>query len=563
MRLLRTCLLILLWPAIAGGVVVRTLDGRILDGEAKLAATDHLILTPRTGSPVRLRLDEIHSARFRVIGIFDEAGAAGRWIARDIGQARLAGGWKPAGSMLTLRGSGRDIGDNADEFYFMHMPLSGDGQILARVASIQRGSPRAKAGLMIRATADAASPYAMAVVQADGGVHLLHRTVVGQRSVLSGRRELAAPVWLKLARNGAKLTAYSSSDGRGWDQVGSADVNMPPQVLAGMAVSSANPAMICAVGFDNILLSSGDGKLIEAGNATARGVVLRNGSLVTGSVHQISTAAAKLSRGREYIISLADISRIHMSALTPQQLGSIRPGRKGALLNTGELLQGEIRGIENGRLVVNSILLGLQKIETWKVPCILLGDPAPAGRFEIRLADGSMLLTDDLKIDQDRLTIACPPLEPITAHLRDVVEIHAGPSRRRSLADLQPAASSETWCVDGSLTGEPVALAGASPDRSIAIAAGTELSYALNGEYRMLSFSIGVPDGVLPTSSIRMRVLGDGKELWSSGPKTSMDSPSAATLHVAGIKMLLLRVEPGDPREMPSCALVGDPSLVK
>ena len=61
----------------------------------------------------------------------------------------------------------------------------------------------------------------------------------------------------------------------------------------------------------------------------------------------------------------------------------------------------------------------------------------------------------------------------------------------------------------------------------------------------------------------RVVVLGDGKELYRSEPRTSLDEAANISLNLSGVRALVLRVEsPGDV-SLPAAALWADPLLVK
>jgi hypothetical protein len=49
----------------------------------------------------------------------------------------VAGSASYASGTFTLKGSGADIGGTADAFHYVYQPLTGDGEIVARVASLQ------------------------------------------------------------------------------------------------------------------------------------------------------------------------------------------------------------------------------------------------------------------------------------------------------------------------------------------------------------------------------------------------------------------------------------------
>ena len=49
------------------------------------------------------------------------------------------------------------------------------------------------------------------------------------------------PLWVRLVRQGDRITGYMSSDGENWEQVGqSLKVPMKPTIHAGLAVTAGN-----------------------------------------------------------------------------------------------------------------------------------------------------------------------------------------------------------------------------------------------------------------------------------------------------------------------------------
>ena len=68
------------------------------------------------------------------------------WLAQSVGTVGVAGSASQANGTFTLKGSGADIAGTSDGFFFAHQKLSGDGEIKARIASVQNTAPGAKAG---------------------------------------------------------------------------------------------------------------------------------------------------------------------------------------------------------------------------------------------------------------------------------------------------------------------------------------------------------------------------------------------------------------------------------
>ena len=146
-------------------------------------------------------------------------GFSGIWTNLDIGNPPLAGTGKFAGGTWTLKGSGgrdRDTGEAADQFHFCYQPLVGEGEVVARVVSVEEANPFAHAGLMLRETLHADSTsviLAISAARSRGAVLRVRRdTGNPNESVFSGQ---ATPYWVKLVRRSAEgLLVHSTQNVR-------------------------------------------------------------------------------------------------------------------------------------------------------------------------------------------------------------------------------------------------------------------------------------------------------------------------------------------------------------
>jgi hypothetical protein len=88
---------------------------------------------------------------------------AGTWTGTDVGSVGVAGtdNYNATTGVYTIQGSGTDIGGTADACHFVYQTLTADGELEARVVSIQNTSPTAKAGVMIRESTGAGSIESM------------------------------------------------------------------------------------------------------------------------------------------------------------------------------------------------------------------------------------------------------------------------------------------------------------------------------------------------------------------------------------------------------------------
>jgi len=209
----------------------------------------------------------------------DESSQATNWQNQDIGDVGAAGSATQADDDWTIEGSGYDIMYNTDEFHYVYQSLSGDGEIIARVASIENTGSYAKAGVMIRETLDGDSRYAGIFVTPNNGAFFQYRTIKVGSTGFTGSGFTQAPYWFKLNRSGNTFTGYKSSNGSTWTQVGSASVSMASDVYVGLAVCSNNDGVLCTAEFDNITAPATGGDTVSGG----AGYVIQSSSGSSGT----------------------------------------------------------------------------------------------------------------------------------------------------------------------------------------------------------------------------------------------------------------------------------------
>jgi len=178
------------------------------------------------------------------------------WLNADIGAVGLAGSGTVVNASASVSGSGADIWDLADAFHFTYQALTGDGQIIARVATLQNTDPWAKAGVMVRASLAPGSAEAMLIVTPGNGVAYQRRTTTGGSTTHTPGPVVTAPYWVKLVRAGTVVTGYASADGGTWVAVGSSTLPLGTTAYVGLAVTSHNNGLLCLATFDNVALSS-------------------------------------------------------------------------------------------------------------------------------------------------------------------------------------------------------------------------------------------------------------------------------------------------------------------
>jgi regulation of enolase protein 1 (concanavalin A-like superfamily) len=160
-----------------------------------------------------------------------------QWAKRDIGTAASPGSTEYSDEVYTLSSAGTGY-STTDQFHFLTQPWIGDGEIVARVVSVDPANSGAIAGVMVRENRSATARHALLAVKPGSAAAFQWRAQpavqVRQRPVASG----APPQWLRLVRHGARCTAYVSIDGTQWEQAWSVALLLPEKVFVGLTVAA-------------------------------------------------------------------------------------------------------------------------------------------------------------------------------------------------------------------------------------------------------------------------------------------------------------------------------------
>jgi regulation of enolase protein 1 (concanavalin A-like superfamily)/phosphatidylserine/phosphatidylglycerophosphate/cardiolipin synthase-like enzyme len=180
------------------------------------------------------------------------------WTQQDIGSPGQAGDASGSGSTWTVSGGGADVWGTSDQFHFVYQTLTGDGSVIAHVATVQPVDVWTKAGVMIRQSESPGSPQAFmfSTPGTTKGIAFQRRVTQDGISTHDGIAG-APPTWVKLARAGDVFSAYQSNDGVTWTLVATQTIPMGSTVLAGLAVCAHNNSALATATFDNVFVTPG------------------------------------------------------------------------------------------------------------------------------------------------------------------------------------------------------------------------------------------------------------------------------------------------------------------
>jgi hypothetical protein len=182
---------------------------------------------------------------------------------QDIGDTGRPGFVARAGiDSFTINGAGQDSFAGSDALYYVYQPLSGDGQIVARLTGLRLYWDN-RAGVMIRESLAPDARYVALMGRPSGsvgavkeGVEFWSRDTAGAFPTTIGAQNQALPNWLKVTRAGNLFSSYVSSDGVYWLSLGTVTVAMGSDVYIGAEVQTAQHAVWATASFDNVSVSS-------------------------------------------------------------------------------------------------------------------------------------------------------------------------------------------------------------------------------------------------------------------------------------------------------------------
>ncbi|HZN33958.1 MAG TPA: hypothetical protein VFB80_09075, partial [Pirellulaceae bacterium] len=258
--------------------------------------------------------------------IFPQPAPVGTFLGhQDLGGVAAPGTATFDGGLYTLRASGSDIWDVADSFQYVYKPLAGDGTIEARVVGVQNTDFWAKAGLMIRENLRANSKNAFMFATPPGHDEPVFqfRADTGGFSAdygnhISGLQ--AAPVWLRLVRQGNSFSGFWAQDLGGgmhgpWNQIGQdTTINMAGTVYVGLALTAHNNSGVLNTStFDHVTITGATAplpptvvELTDGGFGEAGGAFLSNRvgieDFTSTFTFQITPGTSPMADGLAFVI---------------------------------------------------------------------------------------------------------------------------------------------------------------------------------------------------------------------------------------------------------------------
>jgi hypothetical protein len=176
------------------------------------------------------------------------------WLTCDVGGAAAAGSAIESNGLYLVSGAG-NISGAADNFRLLYQTISGNGEIKARINSVQLTNSSARIGVMIRENLTKGSRYTFMGISPDGTFRWQRRSnTKGSTSSTSSGKGVLPNTWVRLVRTGNTFYGYKSIDGTNWSKVSSRSISMATNIVCGLAVASGTTNQINTSTFGNVLV---------------------------------------------------------------------------------------------------------------------------------------------------------------------------------------------------------------------------------------------------------------------------------------------------------------------
>jgi len=285
------------------------------------------------------------------------------------------------------------------------------------------------------------------------------------------------------------------------------------------------------------------------------------GALTDGGSEQLT---ARTAESDQVVLRYADLAGVVLRSdenraarkLFDEALADRLPGHDVliALDDEPKALRGRLQslGPEEGAFVFSGRARAFRTSKVYGVVFAKAAADQPAESARIELARGDRFTARKLQFADGVLRVTTTfgaawtiPADELCTMRWDnprVVYLDALPTERESTAGiLHP-----TWPIvrNANVLHGPLRVGGKTYAHGIGVHARTELTWALGGAYAVFAAEIGIDDAVGAGGNAVFTVLGDGRQLYTSGPVSGREDARLVRLPVDDVDKLTLLVEP-------------------
>ncbi len=173
----------------------------------------------------------------------------------------------------------------------------------------------------------------------------------------------------------------------------------------------------------------------DEGEVQPAGVLTWGGSLLPAPIQTADDTVIRFGPAHSPpSISLVNVARLYLQPLASRTVEKIPAGRKGVLLANGDFVDGEFKGIEGGRVIISSVLFGLQAHPLPEVLAVAIRDaprtPPVGVLLRVGLPSGALLHAKTLAVRNGAVIVEDPSVGTVMLpadDLRELKRVNAAP----------------------------------------------------------------------------------------------------------------------------------------
>ena len=305
----------------------------------------------------------------------------------------------------------------------------------------------------------------------------------------------------------------------------------------------------------------------------ARGVLLRNGTRLTGPFTALTDPVVKFDR-QKISLSGGEIAWVIYQPFLPSVIATAPLGKVGALLAGGDFFEGTIKSADEQTAKLLNPIFGPRTLagNSKDLLALVLRDLRPSlAIFEVRTKDGSLFAADALTFDKSGVSLRHQLYDNLKIEAKDLLEIRAGSGRSQSLTSLPsprveppPAAKAPpSFAINQTIAGAAFEVAGTTYEKGLESATGVATTWEVPGGFNLFTALIALPADLPPTQRWVFAVYADGRLITRSAPLTSADPPTPFRARIGLVRHISLRVESPTPAPASGSGLWLDPLLIR
>lgn len=194
------------------------------------------------------------------------------------------------------------------------------------------------------------------------------------------------------------------------------------------------------------------------------------------------------------------------------------------------------------------------KLPWARVEALTFARPTPRGASQVvMLRDGSAFAGRVTAGDASTITLESSAFAGLTLSWPEIASVRSRSERLALLSSAPPTQYDfeplleKRWEIgrDEDLDGNPIRLNGQVYGRGLVLHSKSELAYRIGGQFAQFAATVGVLDAYAAQGDAVVRVLGDGRELWSERVRGGA-APVSLLVDVRNVMMLTLVVDYGE-----------------